>query len=128
MITEIVSGIAGGVSGIGNALNVSNTNTSILAVIQENYNNFIIDVMSSSFNGHRNLQSIDPYNQSGLEGKDTYIYDTTHDFTLDTETFAGPFDFIWYVISLFLDLDPVFLAAITFVLTLSFASLVVGRL
>lgn len=70
-----------------------------------------------------------PWTNSGIAGAESGLVGSIGDFTLDTQTFQSPFEFIWSIIQSFLNIPAaaVFMSAILFVLMLGFARMVIGK-
>lgn len=70
-----------------------------------------------------------PWFASGLEYAQNFRGDINNNlFNADLQSWNGPFSLIWSIATDYINLDPIFLASITFILTISLAALVVGRI
>lgn len=70
-----------------------------------------------------------PWTNSGIAGAESGLVGSIGEFSLNTQSYQTPFEFIWSIINSFLNLQgaAVFMSAILFVLTLGFARMVIGK-
>lgn len=126
--------IIGAVDGLGNQIesidNHVTQNQSIANTLLETINNTLNNIVSGNApnGGHLGWNGIS-YNDNSSGITDTCIDDIcyTAPTVLEFHEWSTPFEFIWMIINRFIALNEYILICIIFVLTLSFAALVIGR-
>lgn len=135
---ENIQSIAGLTSGIGDELeqqgytldDIKNNQSDFFAEITGYFLDSASVVTGATYvcDGN-NYQACFFYSNSGLGSAMSGLYGSSsdYDFSLSTESFESVWALIWDWIAMFINSHTIWLTAITFVLTISFASLVVAR-